>query len=453
MMTRWIAAAIAVLHATGLRAQSPLHVPATVDTLPNGLTLVIHEDHSVPLVSVNISFHVGSGDEQPGRTGFAHLFEHLMFMGSEHATYPQFDRLLEAAGADNSAYTGQDHTVYFENGTANTLPLMLWLEADRMGWFLPTMDSAKVELQRDVVKNERRQGVENAPYGAAWELLPGMQYAPGTTYSWPGIGSMADLSAASLSDVQDFFRRHYAPNNATLVVAGAVHTDSVRSLVAHYFGDVPRGPLVERPLATPRRFARDTALVVEDQVQSARLYLSWPGVRLWAPDQAALDVAAYVLAGAKNSRLTQRLVYELQLATDVWAFGWPKRIAGDFIVVATARPGQGLSELQRVVDSVVARLADEGPTPLELEQAKNAIEAQFLNGIEGIGGKADALNRYMEVLGTPDAFQRDVDRYRAVTAGEVRQAVRTYLLGPRAIISVVPDGKRELAAPAKGLTP
>jgi len=453
MTTRWIAAAAAVLYATGLRAQSPLHVPATVDTLPNGLTLVIHEDHSAPLVSVSISYHVGSGDEQPGRTGFAHLFEHLMFMGSEHATYPQFDRLLETAGADNSAYTGNDQTVYFENGTANTLPLMLWLEADRMGWFLPTMDSVKVDLQRDVVKNERRQGVENAPYGMAWDHLPGMQYPRGGPYSWPVIGSMADLSAASLTDVQDFFRRYYAPNNATITVAGAVNGDSVRRLVVHYFGDVPRGPPVERPLPTPRPVGRDTTLVLEDQVQSARLYLSWPGVRSWAPDEAALDIAAYVLAGAKNSRLTQLLVYQRQMASEVWSFEWPKRIDGDFMVVATALPGQGLGELQRVVDSIVARLADEGPTPRELEQAKNAIEAQFLNGIEGIAGKADALNRYMDLLGTPDGFQRDVDRHRDVTAADVQQVVRTYLMRPRASISVVPDGKRELAAPERGTTP
>ena len=452
-MTRWIAAAVALLFATGLRAQSPLHVPATVDTLPNGLTLVIHEDHSAPLVSVNIYFHVGSGDELPGRTGFAHLFEHLMFMGSEHATYPQFDRLLEAAGADNSAYTTNDQTVYFESGTANTLPLMLWLEADRMGWFLPTMDSAKVDLQRDVVKNERRQRVENSPYGAVWDHLSESQYATGEPYSWPVIGSMADLSAASLEDVRAFFIRYYAPNNATLVVAGDVRADSVQRIVAHYFADVPRGPPVERPLSSRPRAARDTTVVLEDQVPAARLYLSWPAVSLWTADDAALDLAAYVLAGAKNSRLTQPLVYQLQVASDVWSFEWSKRIAGDFLVIVTARPGQELGEIQRVVDSVLARLANEGPSPREMEQARNAIEAQFLNGIESLQRKADALNHYMELLGTPDAFQRDVDRYRAVTAADVQQAVRRYLLEPRASISVVPAGKRELAAPARSATP
>jgi zinc protease len=452
-LTRGLATAMAVLSSTGLRAQSTLHVPATVDTFPNGLTLVIHEDRSAPLVSVNIYYHVGSGDEQPGRTGFAHLFEHLMFMGSEHATYPQFDRLLEAAGADNSAYTGDDQTVYFENGTSHTLPLMLWLEADRMGWFLPTMDSAKVALQRDVVKNERRQRMENSPYGAAWDHLPGMQYLAGETYSWPGIGSMADLSAASLEDVKGFFQRYYVPNNATIVVAGAVHTDSVRALVAHYFDGIPRGPHVVRPPAVPRRAMRDTALVLEDQVPSARLYLSWPGVPSWAQDEAALDIAAYVLAGAKNSRLTQLLVYQRQVASEVWAFHWPRRIAGDFLVVPTARPGQELGELQEAIDSVVARLADEGPTQRELGQAKNAIEATFLNRIEALGGKADAINRYMELLGTPDGFQRDVDRYRAVTRAQVQQVVRKYLQGPRVSVSVVPAGKAELAAPARGSTP
>ena len=430
-----------------------MHVPTSVDTLSNGLVLVVHEDHSTPIVAVNVRFHVGSADEAPGRTGFAHLFEHLMFTGSEHAPYPQFDRLLEAAGADNSAWTSDDETVYFESGPANALSLMLWLEADRMGWFLPTLDSAKLEIQRDVVKNERRQNYENTPYGLIWDALPGMQYLPDAPYSWPGIGNMADLSAASLEDVKAFFRQYYAPNNATLVVAGDVRTDSVRALVHHYFAEIPAGPVAQRPSAPPGRPARDTALVLEDQVQTARLYLTWPGVKAWDRNEPALDVAAYVLAGSKNSRLTQQLVYQQQIAGDVWAYDPTRRIAGDFYIVVTALPGQGLAESQETIDRELARLASEGPTQREVDQARNAIEAQFLNGIEQVDRKADALNRYMDRLGTPDGFQLDVERYRAVTPAMVQQAVQTYLLGPRVRVSIVPAGKRELAAPAKGVTP
>ena len=226
---------------------TPLRVPVTVDTLPNGLTLIVHEDRSVPVVTTNVWYHVGSGDERPGRTGFAHLFEHLMFMGSRHAPYPQFDRLLEAAGASNNGSTTTDRTNYYESGPANSLPLMLWLEADRLGWMLETMDSAKVDLQRDVVKNERRQSYENQPYGLAFEALASAIYPAGHPYSWTTIGSMADLSAASLEDVKSFFRTYYAPNNATLVVAGDVRADSVRTMVRTMFAEIPRGPTFTRP--------------------------------------------------------------------------------------------------------------------------------------------------------------------------------------------------------------
>jgi zinc protease len=229
--------AVLVVHAlapVALAAQARVTVPYTIDTLANGLTLIVHEDHSVPIVSTNVWYRVGSGDEQPGRTGFAHLFEHLMFMGSEHAPYPAFDRMLEAVGANNNGSTWYDRTNYFEEGPSNSLALMLWLEADRMGWFLPTMDSAKLDLQRDVVKNERRQSYENQPYGLADETILRMVYPAGHPYSWPTIGSMADLSAATLEDTRTFFRKYYAPNNAAIVIAGDVKTPDVRALVRRY---------------------------------------------------------------------------------------------------------------------------------------------------------------------------------------------------------------------------
>ena len=267
-------ALLAALLASPAAAQAPaLRVPVTVDTLPNGLTVIVHEDHSVPTVAVNLWYHVGSGDEKAGRTGFAHLFEHLMFMGSQNAEYPAFDRLLEGAGANNNGSTTEDRTNYYEWGPATALPLMLWLEADRMGWLLPTMDSAKVDAQRDIVKNERRQSYENQPYGMVADHLPRMLYPAGHPYSWPVIGSMIDLSAASVADVKDFFRTWYAPNNAVITVAGAVKHDSVLALVKHYFSAIPRGPAITAINPTRPKMTKDTALVLEDRVQVAQLGL------------------------------------------------------------------------------------------------------------------------------------------------------------------------------------
>jgi zinc protease len=423
-----------------------LRVPVVVDTLENGLTLIVHEDHTAPIVSTNVWYHVGSGDELPGRTGFAHLFEHLMFMGSEHAPYPEFDRRLEAAGASNNGSTNVDRTNYYESGPANALPLMLWLEADRMGWMLPTMTAEKVDAQREIVKNERRQSYENQPYGLVGDHRPTMIYPAGHPYSWPVIGSMADLSAASLEDVKDFFRRYYAPNNATIVVAGAVDAAEVKALVRKYFAEIPRGPAIERPTPPQPTLSADTSLVLEDRVQLPRLYYAFPTVKAWAADDAALEIAAYILSGSKSARLTQAMVYERQVASNVSAYQSGKRLAGDFSIIATARPGNSLTELQTIIHAEVARLAEEGPSARELEQAKNSIEAGFLAGIESVNRKANQLNAYYYQLGTPDAFQRDLDRYHAVTAEDVQRVVRDYLTGPRAIISVVPQGKLELAA-------
>lgn len=442
---RVLAGTLLVLGAASLSAQG-IKVPATVDTLPNGLRVIVHEDASAPIVTVNTWFWAGSGSEKPGRTGFAHLFEHLMFMGSEHAPYPQFDRLLEAAGADNNGSTTEDRTNYYEAGPVSALPLMLWLDADRMGWLLPTMDAAKVDAQRDIVKNERRQSYENQPYGMVADIMPKLMYPSSHPYSWPVIGSMADLSAASVDDVKDFFRQYYAPNNAVITVAGAVTRDAVLALVRKYFGSIPRGPAIDRPVPVQPQLAADTAVVLEDRVQLPRLYYNFESVRSGADDDAPLQVAAYVLSGAKNSRLTQRLVYADQIASNVNAGPDHRKLAGEFGVVATARPGHALPELQRAIDDELRKLADQGPTDREIQQARNAIEAGFLRRIQTVQGKADQLNQYYYETGVADGFQKDLDTFRAVTAAEVQRVVERYLLGPRAIVSVVPTGKKELAA-------
>ena len=429
-------------------AQGParLSVPFSIDSLPNGLHVIVHEDHAVPIVTVNIWFHVGSGDEKPGRTGFAHLFEHLMFMGSQHAEYPMFDRLLEAAGANNNASTNNDVTDYYESGPSSALPLMLWLDADRMGWLTPTMDKPKVDLQRDVVKNERRQSVENRPYGLVEDHLPQAIYPAGHPYSWSVIGSMADLSAASVDDVKEFFRKYYAPNNATLVVTGDVKTADVRAMVKKYFSEIPRGPAITRP--APAAFTvHDTAMTLEDRVQLPQLQLVWHTVREWAPDDAALEIAASILAGPRTARLNQALIYSNNpTATNVRARQGSMRLDGDFSVTATARRGLGLDTLRSVIDAEIKKLASAGPTARELQQAKNGYESQFLRRLENGRGVADQLNKYFYLNGKPDSFQADLDRYKAVTAADVQRVLKKYIVGSRVMISVVPMGKPELAA-------
>jgi len=438
----WSAAPVDRLSAQTLR------VPYTTFTLPNGLQVLLHEDHSVPVVAVNTWYHVGSSDERAGRTGFAHLFEHIMFMGSEHVPTGEFDRLLEAAGADNNGSTTEDRTNYYEDGPANALPLMLYLDSDRLGFLLPEITADKVDLQRGVVQNERRQSYENRPYGLAQENILERLFPPNHPYHWPVIGSMKDLQAATLDDVRRFFQTYYTPNNSTIAIAGDIAPRDARALVERYFGDIPRGPAVTRTPPPPVHLSADVPAVLEDRVQLPRVYDAWHTVKAFADDDATLDVVANVLAGGRSSRLYRRLVYDMQIATDVVAFQDGTRIDGKFEIFATARPGHELGELQRVIDEELRTLADQGPTAREVERARNTFEAQFLSRMErvgGFGGKADQLNFYNYFAGTPDYFQKDLDRYGRVTPAGVERAVKTYLTGAhRVVLSVVPQGKPEL---------
>ena len=459
-MTRSVrtTALLAVLALAGtvpatLAAQQALRVPYTTFTLPNGLKVIVHEDHSVPIVTVNTWYHVGSGDEQPGRTGFAHLFEHLMFMGSAHVPTGQFDQLLEAAGADNNGSTTEDRTNYFEDGPANALPLMLYLDADRMGFLVPEITPEKVDLQRGVVQNERRQSYENQPYGLAEENILRRLYPAAHPYSWPVIGSMADLSAATIEDVRGFSRTYYTPSNATMVIGGDVNPAAVRRLMERYFGDLPRGPAVTRNQPPAVTLDADVYATLEDRVQLPRVYNAWHAVRAFSADDAALNVLADVLASGKSSRLYRRMVYEMQIATQVSAYADGLKADGSFRISSTARPGHDLNELERVIDEEVRRLAETGPTPREVQRVLNQTEAQFLDRMERVGsfgGKADQLAFYEYFVGTPDYFQQDLDRYRRVTPAEVQRVAREYLQRHRVVLSVVPQGQLQLAATQTG---
>ena len=444
-MRRRILLVLLALLTSPLSAQSPapLQVPYRQFTLANGLNVILHRDTSIPVVAVNMWYYVGSANEKPGRTGFAHLFEHLMFEGSKHVPEGQFDILLEGAGGDNNGSTANDRTNYVIDVPSNALELALFLESDRMGYLLDTMSPQRVDGQRDVVKNERRQSYENRPYGMADIALNEMLYPEGHPYHWPVIGYMEDLTAASYEDVVNFFRTYYTPSDASLVVAGDIDPARTRQLVEKWFSDVKPGPR-PKPLTIPGvALTGVQKKTMTDRVQLPRLTLAWLTPRHFEPGDAALDIVADVLAGGKNSRLYKRLVYDLQIAQDVSAFQESMDLSSDFQIVATPRPGHTIDEVQKIIDEEVAKLQKEGPSAHEVERSLNQIEASFYNRMErlgGFGGKADQINGYFSKTGDPDYFNEDLGRYRALSPSDVRAAAETFLPRDRRVeLTVQPE--------------
>ncbi|MBI1804431.1 MAG: insulinase family protein [Ignavibacteriae bacterium] len=439
-----------VVVALGARTEAQFSIPYEQFTLANGLTVILHEDHTVPVIGVNIWYNVGSAREKPGRTGFAHLFEHIMFEGSGHVPEGKFDEWLEAAGGDNNASTSSDRTNYFENIPSNALELPLFLESDRMAYLLDSMSPSKVDGQRDVVKNERRQTYENRPYGMAFLTIDENIFPPDYPYHWPTIGSMEDLTAASYEDVVEFFKKYYTTNNASLVIAGDIDPKRTRALVEKWFADVPAGKPVAPLAPQPVLLTEEKRLILEDKVQLPRLYMAWITPAQLTPGDAELDILSYVLAGGKNSRLYKRLVYDMQIAQDVSAFQESGALCSKFDIIVTARSGHTLKEIEKVVQEEIDKLKREPPTPRELQRAINQIEASFLDRLENIGGKADQINSYYVRAGNPDYFNEDLARYKALGTTDIRAVVRKYIRNDgRVVLSVVPEGKRELAASAE----
>jgi zinc protease len=446
-LRRLFALALTLLAAVATTAQAaPLAVPYTRFVLPNGLTVIIHEDHSIPRVHTTLRFETGSSREVPGRTGFAHLFEHLMFEGSKHVPEGSFDRWLSAVGGENNAYTAQDATVYYEEVPSNALELPLFLESDRLAYFVDQLKPDIVDGQRDVVKNERRQSYENRPYAKAQLLLPSLLYPQGHPYSWPVIGSMEDLSAASVDDVKEFYRLWYRPSNATLVIAGDVDTERARALVEKWFSDVPSREAPPPPATpAPVRLTGETRAYVEDAVELPKLIIAWPTVPAFHPADASLDLLADVLADGMNSRLYKKLVYELQVAQTVNAYQQSLSLGGYFTVEVTARPGNKLDKLLKLVDEEIDRLVRDGVTEREIERAQNGIETSFYDALQNIGAKADHLAFYSARAGDPDYFEEDLSRYRASAPSDVQEAAARWLTKGRVVLSVVPTGKTDLA--------
>jgi zinc protease len=416
--------------------------------LPNGLTVILHEDHRLPLVSVNLWYYVGAKDEPPGRSGFAHLFEHLMFMGTEKVPYPQFDVVMEKFGGSNNASTSRDRTNYFETGPSNLLETFLLLEADRMAALGSSMTQEKLDAQRKVVRNERRQSYETRPYGKAHLKIPGQMYPEAHPYHHPVIGSHTDLEQATVEDVKEFFSDFYYPRNATLVVAGDFDPAEARKLVRKYFGVLSSASRPQRKdVGVPTAHWVPTAqlggtlrVTIPDSVELPLSIFVWHSPAFYKDGDADMDILASIIGGGKSSRLYRSLVYDKKLAQNISAYQSSGYLGSEFRIQAYARPGVSQEEIEREIDLEIERLKEEKPTPREVQRAKNTIETSFWRTVEDLGERADLLNRYQFYYNNPGAIGKDRSRYEAVTPASVQRWAQEALKpDARLILRVVPD--------------
>lgn len=413
--------------------------------LKNGLTVILHEDHSAPVAAVVVMYHVGSKNELPKRTGFAHLFEHMMFQGSSHVADEEHFKFLQEVGANINGSTNEDVTNYFEVVPSNYMELGLYLESDRMGFLLPAMTLAKLDNQRDVVKNERRQGVDNVPYGTADEIIAKAMYPETHPYSWPVIGYMEDLSAASMDDIKNFFSVYYAPSNAVLSIAGDIDPKETKVLVEKYFGAIPKGTSIERPKPATPSLKENIYKTNEDRVQLPRLYLSWHSPADFTREDAVLTVLARVMSSGKNSRLYKSLVYDKQIAQSAIAGANSIELAGLFQLTITAKPGRNLTEIKTVVDSILADILKNGVTQKEIDDALTGVESGIVNRAATVFGKGNSLANYYCQTGDPEKINMQWELYKGITPAEVLTAAKKYLSKPYMALSVVPTGKSELS--------
>ena len=430
-------------------AGQALELPFARRRLANGLDVIVHEDHRVPIVAVNIWYRVGSKNERPGMTGFAHLFEHLMFEGSQHHDKGYFPP-LQQAGAQLNGSTNTDRTNYWEVVPTSALDLALWMESDRMGYLLPALTAERFETQRKVVLNERRQSYENRPYGLALMALMASLFPYEHPYRWPTIGDVPDLLAMQFEDVREFFRTYYGPANASLVLAGDLDTEQGFDLAERYFGDLPAG---QRPAAVraTASLSAERRLVLEDRVELPRLYLAWHSPAMFAADDAELDLVADLVANGKAARLYKTLVYEDRVALDVSASQQSRELSSVFVLAATAAPGKSLADVAARVDVALSELADSGPTDAEMERSRAQVESNFLYRLQtvgGFGGKSDQLNAYNVLRGDPGFFAQDLRRYESATQQSVRAAAGRYLMADgRVALSIVPRNQAATALP------
>lgn len=421
-------------------------IKSTTYKLKNGLTVILHEDKSTPIVTVGTWYHVGSKNEVQGRTGFAHLFEHMMFQGSASYDNDYFSPLQEAGGSINGT-TNQDRTWYYETMPSNFLELALFMEADRLANLLPAMTQEKLDNQRDVVKNERRQRVDNVPYGTAFEKIGAIMYPKPHPYNWTTIGSLEDLQAASMEDVKSFFRQYYVPNNTWLVVSGDFNDKQARGWIEKYFGPIAKGADIVRPKPAMPKLDKEIRETVEENVPLPRRYMVWHTVPAYAKDEAALDILSFILSSSRTSRLQSNLLYGKEMVQQVNAGNSTNEAGGLFQVTATARPGKSLDDIEKEIDSEIAKAKAAPPSADEMARALNSIESSTINGLQTVLGKAGQLTSFAGYLGEANWFQQDLDRYRAVTPADVQRVANTYLTPNRLVMSYVP---RPQTAGARG---
>lgn len=439
-----------------------IKVPYEKYVLPNGLKVILHVDKTLPVATINTWFYVGSKDEPERRSGFAHLFEHLMFMGTNRVPNGQFDQIMERAGGQNNASTAEDRTNYYSFGPSNLLPTLLWLDADRLEDLGKAMTLKKLDLQRDVVKNERRQNTENTPYGKAYELINSLMFPKGHPYSTSVIGSHEDLSAASVEDVQFFFSTFYVPNNASLVVAGDFDPATIKPLVNKLFGSLPRANDVTRKQVQAFNF-QSQKLTMVDSVSASKSVVVWHTPPAYQSGDFDMRIAASVLGDGLASRLYQKLVNEAGLASEVSAFQDSKYLGSLFYVDATLAEGKKQDDLEKAIDAVIADLAKTGPTANELKRVIAKQESRLAQILQNLDRKADQMNEYEFYYGEPDSFQKEINAYRAATPASVKAAIQKYLQANRLTLRVIPesekadvnprDEKPSIDAPAPFTTP
>ena len=426
---------------TETNPQTALRINYKKFWLDNGLTVILYPDTSLPTVSVNIWYRVGSANEKPGKTGFAHLFEHMMFQGSQNIPKEGHFRYVQEAGGNLNASTSIDRTNYFESLPANNLELALWLESDRMGYLLPSLTQEKLDNQKEVVMNERRQRYDNQPYGLALELLFSNLYSKDHPYSWPTIGWMDDIKKFELDDVRNFFKTYYSPKNACLVIGGNFKQEKAKNLVKKYFGNITNGSIIPEVAAPVQSLNENTKVVHEDNVQLPRIHLAWHSEKMFGNDDAALDILSDILSGSKNSRLQKALLFDKQISQDVTAFQYSAKLNGSFIILSTAKPDYSLEQIKEEMFRQIDLLKNEGVTLDELTRAKNSIKSSYIYSLQRIDTVVDHLNHYNYFLNEPDSFVFDLNRYEKVTAENVKETAKKYLSKQFVELHIIPKEK------------